>query len=389
MKILILSFYYPPDLCAGSFRSEALVKSLKNLYPDDLDLTIITTMPNRYEGFSSDALAFEKSKNIQIHRIQLPSHNSGMYDQAKAFSKFLYGVLRMYRKEDYDLIYGTSSRLMTAVLSSFVSVRLEKPLYLDVRDLFTDTLDNILPKYLSFFTSPFFNKLEAWSFSKATKINLVSKGFESHFLKRHPEVPLSFYTNGIDDLFLGDFSYSKLLPSNPLTILYAGNIGEGQGLHRILPDLIKLLEGRAKFRIIGGGGKLKSLKNSLADCNAESYKLLPPVNRSCLLKEYKSADVVFLHLNNYSAFKKVLPSKIFEYAAVGKPILAGLPGYSANFILDEISNAAVFEPCNSFDALSALNMLEFIHTDRQKFIEKYSRTNVMNKMAADILSIVR
>jgi len=31
------------------------------------------------------------------------------------------------------------------------------------------------------------------------------------------------------------------------------------------------------------------------------------------------ADVLFLHLNAYKAFEKVLPSKIFEYAATGRP----------------------------------------------------------------------
>ena len=29
MKLLVLSFYFPPDLCAGSFRCEALIDALE------------------------------------------------------------------------------------------------------------------------------------------------------------------------------------------------------------------------------------------------------------------------------------------------------------------------------------------------------------------------
>ena len=55
-----------------------------------------------------------------------------------------------------------------------------------------------------------------------------------------------------------------------------------------------------------------------------NIRLLPPIERQQLIKEYQNADVLFLHLNDYPAFEKVLPSKIFEYAALGKPILAGV-----------------------------------------------------------------
>ena len=61
-----------------------------------------------------------------------------------------------------------------------------------------------------------------------------------------------------------------------------------------------------------------------------------------LIKEYLNADILFLHLNDYEAFQKVLPSKLFEYGAMNKPILAGISGYSKEFVKSEISNCAVF-----------------------------------------------
>ncbi len=48
MKILLLSFYYKPDLSAGSFRSAALVGALKRKMPEGSTIDIVTSLPNRY-----------------------------------------------------------------------------------------------------------------------------------------------------------------------------------------------------------------------------------------------------------------------------------------------------------------------------------------------------
>ena len=42
----------------------------------------------------------------------------------------------------------------------------------------------------------------------------------------------------------------------------------------------------------------------------------------------------------------MLPSKIFEYAATGKPILAGVSGYAAEFLNDQVEGVEIFSPCD-------------------------------------------
>ena len=81
MRILILTFYYSPDLSAGSFRTTALVKELQKIAKPDDKIDVITTMPNRYGSFSDVALEYEEEKNLKINRINLGSHKSGFIDQ--------------------------------------------------------------------------------------------------------------------------------------------------------------------------------------------------------------------------------------------------------------------------------------------------------------------
>lgn len=390
MRILFLTFYYTPDLCAGSFRAAALIKALQSQLPACSEVEVLTTVPNRYNSFSAVAPEIEEGGAITVRRIALPSHNSGMRDQSKSFLAYARGVRKLVRGKDYDLVFATSSRLMTAVLGAFIARGKKAPLYLDIRDIFVDTIQNILPPWLALPLGAVFSLMERYAVGAASKVNLVSRGFQHYFLRRFPWQHFSFFPNGIDDEFIEPISgeaYGTEMAKPPYSVLYAGNIGEGQGLHAILPALSRALQGQAEFTVIGDGGRKPQLKNALQDAGADTVTLQDPVNRADLLKAYRRADILFLHLNDYDAFRKVLPSKIFEYAATGKPVLAGVAGHAADFIRDEVENAEIFVPCDVDGATRAFARLQMAQTSRQDFVRKYDRRTIMEALAADVISV--
>ena len=147
------------------------------------------------------------------------------------------------------------------------------------------------------------------------------------------------------------------------------------------------MQNRAQFMIIGDGGRKLELQASINLVGCNNVELLDPVNRMELIEVYLEADVLFLHLNDYAAFHKVLPSKLFEYAALGKPIWAGVSGYAAEFVKSEIGNAAVFAPCNVTEAIDTFDSLELKDSVRTRFISKFARKNIMSLMVDDMLSI--
>ncbi|MDO6776589.1 glycosyltransferase family 4 protein [Shewanella sp. 3_MG-2023] len=382
MRILVLSFYYQPDLCAGSFRTTSLIEQLKQ--QANVKIEIVTTMPNRYASFSASAERFEQIENVAINRIELPSHKSGMLDQIKAFTRFYLEAVKLTKNNEYDLVFATSSRLFTAFLGARLAKKKKVPLYLDIRDIFVDTIKDVLNPKISLFARPILSLIESYTFNTANHINLVSRGFESYFVQRFKQAQYSWFTNGIDEEFLG-LEAIDVNDSEQKTILYAGNIGEGQGLHTILPGLAMGLDSKFFIDVIGDGGRKSILESHLY--GIENVNLLPPVQRKELSDKYMNADVLFLHLNDYPAFKKVLPSKVFEYASTGKPILAGVSGYAAKFITDEVSNAEVFHPGDTQGALSALGKLKLEQVDRGEFVDSYTRTNIMQKMADSIIHL--
>jgi glycosyltransferase involved in cell wall biosynthesis len=391
-RILLLTFFYPPDLSAGSFRACALVRALRRHAGEDVQLEVLTTHPNRYSSHASDAVSVEESPGLYVRRVHLPQMREGFVGQALSFFRYARKVRRLTSAQDYDLVVATSSRLMTAALGAWVAYRQRSRLYLDIRDIFVENLPLLFRPPLGWFLGLAFGAVERWAMGRADRVNLVSRGFLGYFQRRYPGRAFSLFSNGVDEAFVslaaaaGGACPRKAV--EPIQVLYAGNLGDGQGMHLILPELARRLGQRVRFRIVGAGGRLDVLRDSLQASDLDNVELLSPVAREDLLDLYRECDVLFLHLNDYSAFRRVLPSKLFEYAATGKPIWAGVAGYAAEFIAAELTNTAVFAPCDAEAALESFERLELGLTDRAAFVQRYGRARIMDEMAQDILQLL-
>lgn len=389
MHIVIVSFYYPPDLSAGSFRTGALVQSLLDTLGPDDTVRVITTAPNRYATLKAPAPAKETHPRLTIERIALSEHQSGLKDQVKAFIGFALEVLRRVGSERADVVYATSSRLGTATLGALVARRTRARLHLDIRDLFVENMSDML-KGVARSALPLLRLIERWTFRAADQISIVSPGFDGTLKRAGARVTPLLRTNGIDEEFIGH-DYAGQGHQPPL-ILYAGNIGDGQGLSKLLPDAAARLHGVYRFRIIGDGGKRHELEERIKAVEAEvghslDIEMLPPMRRAQLIEQYSQADILLVHLNDYPAFRLVIPSKLFEYGATGKPILAGLSGVSADFVAHHIPNAALFPPCDVDGLVDAIDRITLGPTDRAGFVKEFGRSVIVRKLAADIVSL--
>lgn len=385
MRILILSFYFEPDLSAGSFRMSGLVEALQRQIGPEVRIDVLTTQPNRYASYVQAALPEEVRGAVTVKRFALPAHRSGFLDQSRAFAAYAHQVIRATRGSRYDLVFATSSRLFTAALGAFVASRMRAPLYLDIRDIFVDTLQDVLSPLAARFMLPVFRWVEKLTVRRAAHINLVSAGFLEYFRDRYPRACFSVIPNGIDDVFMG-VDFAKEAVGSKTIVLYAGNIGEGQGLVRIIPGLAKAFRDSHEFWVVGDGGQRSQLESAVNDLS--NVKIMSPVSRKDLLALYRGSDILFLHLNDYPAFRKVLPSKLFEYAVTGKPIVAGVAGYAALF-LQQVPGAVVFRPCHVEEGVAVIRDVKPGLVSRQSFVQRYRRAQLMQELAGSLLTVAK
>ena len=387
-KILFLSFYFEPDLCAGSFRNSPLAHELaEQARRKNIQIDVITTLPNRYSTYSTSALEYEEFENLTITRVQIPTHQSGVKDQINSFRSYYSEVKRLVEEKQYNLVYASSSRLFTAYLGYRIASQRKIPLYLDIRDIFVDTIKDVFSNPLiKACVLPIMKTIEKRTFNYASHINLISGGFRTYF-STYRNANFSEYSNGIDPVFLNAKKKIKSTDVWPKLVVYAGNIGEGQGLHKIVPQAARVLGNNFKFRVIGdGGAKLKLID---AVKGLENVELIPPVNREKLIEEYNDADFLFMHLNDYDAFKKVLPSKVFELGVFPKPLIAGVNGYSRKFVTENLPESIIVDPCDGLQLASELKSYKYHQVlDRSEFIDKFKRQIINKKMAESILEYV-
>lgn len=389
MNILFLSSYFEPDLSAGSFRNTALFKALMNKVTKNDFVHVITTMPNRYSTYKVSGQEHDEGENYIIDRVPVPKHSGGMNGQVKAFMVYYKQAKKLTKGKKYDLVYASSSRLFTAFLGKRRAVKNQCPLYLDIRDIFVESIRYVyLHKPLIRVPFVFFlSRIEKYTFKNANHINLVSEGFNYYF-SRYPKPSYSYFTNGIDEEFIKARKQEVDVENNPKLIVYAGNIGKGQGLEKVIPEAAQQLGNEFKFQIIGEGGTKELLSKKVEELGLNNVELIKPVSRNELIQYYQKADFFFFHLNDLEHHKYVLPSKMFEYGAFDKPIIAGVAGYPRQFIETNLTNYIVFEPTNVGEFVEKFKTYEYKIEKREEFVTKFNRSNIMLAMADDILKLV-
>ncbi len=392
MKIVLFSYFYEPDLSAGSFRAKSLVESISKKLTKKDQVYVITTHPNRYASFKINSEDTSRESNVIIKRIRVNQHASSIIGQAFSFLTYFINSFLILRKLDVDFFIATTSRHMTGFMTALFSFIYRKQYYLDIRDIFSETISNLYSrksKIIGLILQYLFQFSEKHVLTNARCVNVVSRSFNDYY----EEIGLdtsswTFFPNGIDE----DFKLKTKTATNKKdfkTILYAGNIGEGQAIEEILPNVAKILGSKYQFKIIGDGGRRKILEKKIADENITNIILSDPIARAQLIDEYEDSDVLFLHLNDIPAFERVLPSKLFEYAVQCKPIIGGLSGYSRNFAESEIPHMNVFDPLDVNKCailISESDSIKIEFDSVRKFYKKYSREVIMGKYTDSILS---
>ena len=357
---------------------------------------ILTTNPHRY-GFIEGTSEYETIGKSKVIRFKIPQHQNSFLKQIITFIvysiKTIIFSLKNYNK--YDCLLITSSRLGTAMLGFVLSRIMNKPLAIDIRDIFSDVLSSIYPSKNPMFRIliKMVNKIEVMIIRHAVWINFVSPGFKNFFDDNIYNIKPNTYTNGIDKIFIDNRKISlnktKINYQKPLKILYAGNIGYGQGLEKIIVPLAKFYTDEIFFTVIGDGSSKHLLLDEIKRKNILNIKLEDPIDRISLLNYYNKADALFIHLNDIPAFNRVLPSKVFEYATFDKPVFAGVSGVASKFISENINGFYIFPPKNFNKAKtqieSVLNRKKNTIIDNTDFIQKYERSLIMSNMVKSLI----
>jgi glycosyltransferase involved in cell wall biosynthesis len=376
MKVLYLHQYFTLPTQAGGTRSYEMAQQL-------IARGHQVTMVCGLEGNAKIDLPQTTNKNIcrgmvdgiDVIQISVPySNNMGMVARAKSFVSFAWQSTKYAMKEDYDVLFATSTPLTAGIPGIVMKLFRRKKFIFEVRDLWPE-----LPKALGM-TNPFWigcmSVLEWLSYHLADGCIGLSPGICDGIKKRSQKnKPIEMVPNGCDlDIFkpsLKEPLHLDGINATDKVAIFTGAHGIANGLDAVL-DAAKEVKamGREdiKFAFIGKGGVKDHLLERAKNEGLDNCMFYTPIPKMQLAKVVASATVGLMVLKNVPAFYYgTSPNKFFDYIASGLPILNNYPGWLAGMI-KENKMGEVVEPDNAKAFAKALVRM----VDNPSALEEYS-----------------
>jgi glycosyltransferase involved in cell wall biosynthesis len=355
-RILFLTDNFPPEVNAPATRT---YEHAREWVAKGYKVTVVTCAPNFphgkvYEGYKNKLIGREEKDGIKVIRVwSYITANEGFLKRILDYISFAVMAFLVGLWIRTDIIVATSPQFFTAVAGRWLSFFKFRPWIMEVRDLWPESIAAVgamnegkIYKYLE--------RVELRLYKSAKKIIVVTDTFKRKIAERGIDSSkIDVHKNGVIlDLFEPRPKDKELMEANPQfqgkkVFAYIGTHGMAHGLSFILHCLPKVQERlpQAHFLFIGEGAEKESLLEQAEDLKLTNVTFMPFVPKHEVVRYLSLMDVALVNLKKSDTFKTVIPSKIFEAAALQKPILLGLEGETKG-IIESFKAGTCFEPEN-------------------------------------------
>lgn len=352
-KVLIITYYWPP---AGGAGVQRWLKMSK--YLDQFGWTPVIYTPEFSESPAKDASLLKECEHIEVIKRPIwepyslyskllgkkTNHtnylakgkkksmvqkiaewiraNVFIPDPRKYWIRPSINYLTKYCSENQiDALISTGPPHSMHLIAHGIKNKIDTPWIADFRDpwTFIDFFD-LLP--LSKGSIKKHKSLESAVINSATKRVVVSPGWKEEFENIHNK-PFELIYNGFDKV---DFSNQVAELDEDFTIVHIGSLNEDRNPSALWKSLSSLVENNIEFssklkiKLIGpiNPSTIVEIKELGLESNLELTPYLPHQE---VLKHTSRARLLLLLINDSSNSYGIIPGKLFEYIASGRPIL--------------------------------------------------------------------
>ena len=399
MHILFLTDNFFPESNASASRTYA---HAKEWVKTGESVTIITCVPNFptgkvFDGYQNKLWKEEMIDGIRVIRVwSYITINKGFFLRSlDHYSFMIMAFFTSFFVRKVDVIVATSPQFFSACAGWMVSVAKRKPWVFEIRDIWPEAIKEVGAIQNSLVIH-LLEKIEMFLYKKANTIVSVTNSFKQILIDRGIEGNKIFViTHGVDfSIFSPIEKDQKLLAELNLegkfVAGYIGTHGLAHGLQTLIEAAVVLSQDRSNDDIcllfIGNGAERQALVELSKQYELNNVLFLNSVPKADVSRYWSLLDVSIIHLRKVELFKSVIPSKIFDCMGMGLPILLGVPGESADIVVNE-GIGEVFEPENVEELASRLSklksqerLLSSYKNATQIAARKYNRHNLAIKM---------
>jgi glycosyltransferase involved in cell wall biosynthesis len=396
MRIVFLTHYFPPEGNAPATRVFEMARRWVKLGHEVAVITGVPNVPNGvpYPGYRNRLVQRETMDGIRVtHVWTFLAPNKGRIRRSINYLSYLVSAtLAGAFAARPDVVLATSPQFFCGWAGAWVARMKHRPFILEIRDIWPDSIETVgavknrpLLRLLGW--------MEKKLYARARHIVAVGEGYKEQLVARGvPPEKVTVITNGIDTTALQPGTKNQELLEqyhleNRFVVAYIGTIGMACGLDIALRAAGMLKErgdARVVFLLVGDGALRQELEEKARGEGLQNVVFAGLQPKERIPAFLSVTDACLVHLRKKDLFKSVLPSKIFEAAAMARPIILGVQGHAARLV-EQAGMGICIEPENEQELVAAADRLS---TDAQaaRKMGEAGRRHVSERFDLDALA---
>jgi len=380
-KVLIISQYHPPEIGAAATRWEDYSRILARR---GYEVTVLCEIPNYPTGITQKPYESLKAINetddtglYKIVRVPVWANPRKTTFQRMGFylSFMVSAILALRNLKHYDYVILTSPPLFVGLVGVIYGKLNATKVFLDIRDLWPESafvlgeLNSRITRYLAL-------QMEKQIYSMMDGFLIAVPGFRNYLNKFVQKPVIVNLPNGVSEKFIAKAHESNINRTKKFRVLYSGNIGLAQGLEIIVEVATILKDEPVDFIILGDGVKKNDLVSKVNELKLKNITFLSTVKRWHLIEEIKKASVCLVPLIDSKLFTNAIPSKMIEYMACERPVIATIPG-EAKLLINNSQSGKVTTPEDPKELAAAI--INYFENPEQGIIDGLNGYNFVIK----------
>jgi glycosyltransferase involved in cell wall biosynthesis len=379
LRFGILTQYYEPETGAPQARLGHLAAAMTAA---GHEVKVLTAVPNYpigkvYPGHSR-VYEREQRNGVDVLRSSIwPTKAMGLVPRSLSYLSFVASsvVAGFARLGGIDFVLVESPPLFLGASGFALSRAFGADMIFNVSDLWPDSAvrvgvvaaDSPLVRAATTF--------ERWCYERAWLVTAQTQGIVDDITERFPHLHPLYVPNGADTSLFGPGNRSEdlrasLAPGDHLVATFAGLHGAAQGLDIVLDAAEALIGDPVTIVLVGDGPEKARLVEEATSRKLENIKFLEPRTRSEIATLLASSDAAVITLA--PGFEDAVPSKLYEAAASGLPIVLVHDGEAARLV--ERARCGTVVPHGRADQLAAGLRELAVDAERRRTLATAART---------------
>jgi glycosyltransferase involved in cell wall biosynthesis len=281
-------------------------------------------------------------------------------------------VLRAALREHYDVAHSSSGPFTSHLVGLLLKRASRKPWVAELRDGWYRWNRAIFPDYPAW-RDALERRLEAAAIRSADRVVLVTERMAEAFRWQYRDCPAEHFSvvpNGFDPAQFGQARPRD--PHKEWVVVHAGALYYGRSLATLLEATRRLVEHDAdfarNFRLRLLGSLDASARREVERGGLSSHiEVIGQTDHATAIDAMRNADALLLVANTTPGAEATVPGKLFEYLAIGRPVVAIAPAESSTADVLRQTGGGWLAAAGDVDSIA--RALRHAHAERQTAVD--------------------